>query len=232
MSGQSAGCTVMQVVMSPHVYPPSITRNTFLGQTLWQQCAIAFGYLENRGYCRWPGQCRHFPIIIGETGSFLHDELDRQWMQVRPPGPAWGAGRARLQATLNKKCRDRCQAIKQHALVSGHDSCGACRQPALMCLPAAPTTWRNLTRMLSWSNPIYRISLTMSKAEVAHAPTHLRQWLDGFGGGEFCADPGPIALSSSHRVSAVCHYFAAQFFVSSMQMQHAYLYGLCYLVHI
>jgi hypothetical protein len=72
--------------MSPHVYPPSITKNTFLGVTLWQQCAIAFGYLENKGYCRWPGYCRQFPIVIGETGSFLHDSKDRQWMQVRQAG--------------------------------------------------------------------------------------------------------------------------------------------------
>jgi hypothetical protein len=72
--------------MSPHVYPPSITRSTFLGDTLWQQCAIAFGYLENKGYCKWPGNCRRFPVIIGETGSFLHDWSDRQWMQVQFEG--------------------------------------------------------------------------------------------------------------------------------------------------
>lgn len=74
--------TVLQITLSPHVYPPSITKSTFLGDTLWQQCAIAFGYLENKGYCKWQGQCRQFPIIIGETGSFLHDEKDKQWMQV------------------------------------------------------------------------------------------------------------------------------------------------------
>lgn len=69
------------MICSPHVYPPSVTKNTFLGVTLWQQCAISFGYLENKGYCRWPGYCRQFPIIIGETGSFLQDDNDRQWMQ-------------------------------------------------------------------------------------------------------------------------------------------------------
>jgi hypothetical protein len=38
--------------------------------------------LQNKGYCKWDGKCRKFPVVIGETGSFLHDYNDRQWMQV------------------------------------------------------------------------------------------------------------------------------------------------------
>lgn len=95
--------------MSPHVYPPSVTKSTFLGDTLWQQCALAFGYLENRGYCKWQGNCRKFPVVIGETGSFLHDANDKQWMQVsRPTACSWAAaasaimlqGRANTCATV------------------------------------------------------------------------------------------------------------------------------------
>lgn len=32
--------------MTPHVYPPTITKATFLGTTLWDQCYKAFGYLQ------------------------------------------------------------------------------------------------------------------------------------------------------------------------------------------
>jgi hypothetical protein len=78
----SPQCCTLQVIMTPHVYPPSITRAVFLGDTLWQQCALAFGYLEEKGYCKGPGNCRKFPVVIGETGSFLHDDKDKQWMQV------------------------------------------------------------------------------------------------------------------------------------------------------
>jgi hypothetical protein len=65
--------------MSPHVYPPSITKATFLGDALWQQCSIAFGYLQTQGYCN-DGKCTVFPVIIGETGSFLSEWSDKQWM--------------------------------------------------------------------------------------------------------------------------------------------------------
>jgi len=32
--------------MTPHVYPPTITKSTFLGNQLWEQCRVAFGYLQ------------------------------------------------------------------------------------------------------------------------------------------------------------------------------------------
>jgi hypothetical protein len=65
--------------MSPHVYPPSITKATFLGDALRQQCSIAFGYLQIKGYCD-DGKCTVFPVVIGETGSFLSEWSDKQWM--------------------------------------------------------------------------------------------------------------------------------------------------------
>eukprot|EP00878_Enallax_costatus_P023562 GHUV01025063.1.p1 GENE.GHUV01025063.1~~GHUV01025063.1.p1 ORF type:complete len:271 (+),score=63.78 GHUV01025063.1:645-1457(+) len=71
---------VNRVVFSPHVYPPTITKATFLGDSLWQQCQIAFGYLQTRGYCDSNGKFRVFPVVIGETGSFMTDSKDNQWL--------------------------------------------------------------------------------------------------------------------------------------------------------
>lgn len=69
----------MQVVITPHVYPPSITMATFLGTALWEQCRAAFGYLQTKGYCS-NGRCTVFPIVIGETGTALEASSDKQWM--------------------------------------------------------------------------------------------------------------------------------------------------------
>lgn len=69
----------LQVIISPHVYPPTITKATFLGTALWEQCAAAFGYLQTRGYCH-AGRCTTFPVLIGETGSFMKDAKDVQWL--------------------------------------------------------------------------------------------------------------------------------------------------------
>ncbi len=44
------------------------------------QCAIAFGYLQTRGYCNSNGRCRQFPVVVGETGSFMKDKTDVQWL--------------------------------------------------------------------------------------------------------------------------------------------------------
>ena len=72
-------CMSPQVVLSPHLYPPTITKATFLGAALWQQCQSAFGHLYTRGYC-YQGKCTQFPVVIGETGSFMADWKDRQWL--------------------------------------------------------------------------------------------------------------------------------------------------------
>lgn len=53
-------CVHAQVVMTPHLYPPSITQATFLGTTLWEQCRTSFGYLQTEG--TWT-KCR-----VGITG--------------------------------------------------------------------------------------------------------------------------------------------------------------------
>lgn len=47
-----------QVVITPHVYPPTITHGTFLGETLWDQCRTAFGYLQEKGFCTASGTCK------------------------------------------------------------------------------------------------------------------------------------------------------------------------------
>lgn len=71
------------VVMTPHVYPPSITMSTFLDTALWDQCKKAFGYLQTKGYCggHGNGKCKIFPVLIGETGSAFETNSDKQWLQ-------------------------------------------------------------------------------------------------------------------------------------------------------
>ena len=68
-------------MITPHVYPPTITHATFLGETLWEQCRASFGYLQTQGFCPEGGAaCRVFPIHIGETGSAFEAEEDKQWL--------------------------------------------------------------------------------------------------------------------------------------------------------
>lgn len=75
---QLSTCSV-QVVLTPHVYPPSITKATFLGTALWQQSAAAFGYLQSTGYCMYGKGCRVFPVLVGETGSTMLEGTDISW---------------------------------------------------------------------------------------------------------------------------------------------------------
>jgi hypothetical protein len=70
----------MQSVITPHVYPPSITMATFLGTALWEQCRVSFGYLQSEGYCT-SERCTRFPIVIGELGSAFETASDKQWLQ-------------------------------------------------------------------------------------------------------------------------------------------------------
>lgn len=73
---------VLQVVLTPHVYPPSITMATFLGTALWDQCKTAFGYLQTQGYCPdGASRCTKFPVLIGEVGSAFETTTDKQWLQ-------------------------------------------------------------------------------------------------------------------------------------------------------
>lgn len=75
-----AATSCAQSVITPHVYPPSITMATFLGTSLWEQCRVSFGYLQSEGYCS-PERCTRFPIVIGEVGSAFETATDKQWLQ-------------------------------------------------------------------------------------------------------------------------------------------------------
>jgi hypothetical protein len=70
----------LQTVITPHIYPPSITMNTFLGNALWEQSRIAFAYLQTQGYCS-DGRCQTFPVMFGEVGSAFETQVDKQWLQ-------------------------------------------------------------------------------------------------------------------------------------------------------
>jgi hypothetical protein len=67
------------VIITPHVYPPTITGNTFLGAELYGQCRTAFGYLQTTGYCTG-GACTRWPVLVGETGSAMSNPTDVQWL--------------------------------------------------------------------------------------------------------------------------------------------------------
>lgn len=69
---------VDQVVISPHVYPPSVTyaSQDYQGEALWNRLSSSFGYLTQQGY-----QGKVFPVAIGEFGSHFTEEKDLQSMQ-------------------------------------------------------------------------------------------------------------------------------------------------------
>lgn len=74
------------MVISPHVYPPTITTATvaYSGASLNQRLTLAHGYLNKKGYCKPGVACKTFPIVIGEFGTKLTDARDLQMMpQVR-----------------------------------------------------------------------------------------------------------------------------------------------------
>ncbi len=68
---------VNQIVISPHVYPPSVTyaSQDFKGDGLWNRLSSSFGYLTQQGY-----QGKVFPVAIGEFGSRFKEEKDLQSM--------------------------------------------------------------------------------------------------------------------------------------------------------
>jgi hypothetical protein len=79
-------CRRNKVVISPHVYPPTITTATvaYSGASLNQRLTLAHGYLNKVGYCKPGIACKTFPIVIGEFGTKLTDARDLQMMpQVR-----------------------------------------------------------------------------------------------------------------------------------------------------
>ncbi len=70
-----------QVVISPHVYPPSVTgaSQNFTGAGLYNRLSNSFGYLTQPGYCS--GSCKTFPVAIGEFGSHFTSANDIQSMK-------------------------------------------------------------------------------------------------------------------------------------------------------
>jgi len=63
----------VQVVFTPHAYPPSITLASFLGTTLWEQCRTSFGYLQTDGEQHtWPAS----PIDLHRHGFDRFDSRD------------------------------------------------------------------------------------------------------------------------------------------------------------
>lgn len=69
-----------QVVISPHVYPPSVTgaNPNDIGDVLNKRLSDSFGYLKQSGYCK--NTCKTFPIAIGEFGSRFTTQNDIQFM--------------------------------------------------------------------------------------------------------------------------------------------------------
>ena len=65
---------VMQVVISPHVYGPSIsmTTNKASGTALWTRLSQSFGYLNKAGFGN-----HVFAIAIGEFGTTFAEEADQ-----------------------------------------------------------------------------------------------------------------------------------------------------------
>ena len=72
----------VQVVVAPHVYPPSISTATdrYSGAPLWLRLSQSFGYLNKAGYCANSGTCTQFAVVIGETGTAFQDPRDAQCM--------------------------------------------------------------------------------------------------------------------------------------------------------
>lgn len=71
-------CRLLQVVIAPHVYPPSISKATsnYDGSGLFSRLSTSFGTLNKQGYCLSDGTCHQFAIAIGETGTAFTNALD------------------------------------------------------------------------------------------------------------------------------------------------------------
>ena len=94
---------VNNIVISPHIYPPSISTHNepevVLAPGLFSRLDASFGYLTKRGFCpagvaqptpaqlaaAVPGMpaspgCKTFPVVYGETGSKFDRALDVQML--------------------------------------------------------------------------------------------------------------------------------------------------------
>jgi aryl-phospho-beta-D-glucosidase BglC (GH1 family) len=70
-----------QVVISPHVYPPSVTHaaDNYTGEGLYKRLSDSFGYLTQQGFGK--ETCKTFPIALGEFGSRFTDSDDLASLQ-------------------------------------------------------------------------------------------------------------------------------------------------------
>ncbi|GAX78958.1 hypothetical protein CEUSTIGMA_g6398.t1 [Chlamydomonas eustigma] len=76
----------LQVVISPHVYGPTVTFATtnYFGSGLWNRLTKSFGYLTTSGYT-FNGITKRFAVVIGETGSNFA-AADASWRYWWPGG--------------------------------------------------------------------------------------------------------------------------------------------------
>eukprot|EP00889_Picochlorum_renovo_P003735 jgi/Picre1/30765/NNA_006126.t1 len=66
-----------RVILSPHVYPPSVTYNynAVTGDALYDRLSTSFGTKMTQGYCDG-SRCQKFPVAIGEFGSKFAQQID------------------------------------------------------------------------------------------------------------------------------------------------------------
>ena len=66
-----------RVILSPHVYPPSVTfnYNAVTGDALYDRLSTSFGSKMTQGYCDG-SNCQKFPVAIGEFGSKFVEQTD------------------------------------------------------------------------------------------------------------------------------------------------------------
>jgi aryl-phospho-beta-D-glucosidase BglC (GH1 family) len=57
-----------QVVLSPHIYPFSVSTNPRVGTRLWSDLNDSFGRKMTQGFCR-AGKCTRYAIAVGEFGA-------------------------------------------------------------------------------------------------------------------------------------------------------------------
>ncbi len=67
-----------QVVVSPHIYPPSVSKKpSDTGTELYNRLSTSFGYLNKTGYCI-NTTCYKYPVAIGEFGSWFEKQSNPQ----------------------------------------------------------------------------------------------------------------------------------------------------------
>jgi aryl-phospho-beta-D-glucosidase BglC (GH1 family) len=74
------------VVISPHIYPPSISTHNepevVLAPGLFTRLDNSFGYLTKTGFCPTAGgPCKLYPVVYGETGAKFDKELDVKFLE-------------------------------------------------------------------------------------------------------------------------------------------------------